>query len=177
VRRVDRPVRIASGVLALLILAGCAQQSSGGAAAPATAGIPGYVPTDRWYARTGETVGGIAAADRQSEIILGCERAGDTVTLAVSPQQKLPIDFGYRPVTIILNGHITYIQNWISLPEGYSIDSKDPGFRTTLEELQKHETVEFVLGRPGQDIDDRRFSLNGAKAAIDTILAACGKPW
>jgi len=161
---------------AFILLAGCAQpsepsQSSNGGK------IPSYIPTDRWYSSTRHLNATIAAADREAVLILGCEKAGDTITLLVSPQRKLPIDYAYRPVTIILDRHVTYIQNWVSLDAGYSIDSTDPGFRTTIEELQKYQEVELALGRPGKDIDDRSFSLNGAKDAIDTILTACGKRW
>jgi hypothetical protein len=161
--------------VAVLWVAGCAQSTGSGKSAGDK--VPEYVPSDRWHASAALKTAGISAADRNASLILACEERGGTITLLVSPQRKLPIDYSYRPVTIILNRHITYIQNWVSLADGYSIHSADPGFRTTIEELQKHDEVEFVLGRPGTDIDDRSFSLNGAREAIDAVLAACGRPW
>jgi hypothetical protein len=160
--------------IALLLIAGCAQQSGSGQSANGDK-VPSYIPADRWFASARDFSGGVAASDRNAALILACEKAGEPITLLVSPQKELPIGYAVRPVTIILDRDTTLIQNWVSLDAGYSIDSKDPDFRTVIEALQKHKEVEFILGRPGKDIDDRSFTLNGAKPAIDTVLAECKK--
>lgn len=155
-----------------LLLAGCARPSGLGQSADGDK-VPSYIPTDRWFASARNFSGGVAASDRDAALIIGCEKAGEPITLLVSPQKKLRIGYGARPVTIILGRSTTIVQSWVSLDAGYSIDSTDPGFRTVTGELRKYPEVEFVLGRPGTDIDDRSFTLNGAAEAIDTVLHAC----
>jgi hypothetical protein len=42
--------------------------------------------------------------------------------------------------------------------------------------LKTHQEVEFILKRPENDPIDAHFSLNGAGAAIDAVVAECGTP-
>jgi len=115
-------------------------------------------------------------------LISGCAQPAAPSSGSSSAQSSGPVP-EYIPADrrLAVAGYKSGGVAWVSLSAGYSIDSKDPGFRTTIEELQKHQQVELVLGRPATDLGaelyDSRYTPNGAKEAIDTILNACGKRW
>src|SRR3982750_3351543 len=143
---VSGPLRLGFLAIALCLAAGCAQPVRSGTSTTENQ-VPGFLPADHWQASSKYKTAGIASTDHGAALMLAFGRDGKPTPLLVSPQRKLSIDAGYWPVTIVLDRKITFIQNWLAVESGYGINEKDPGFRTVIETLQKHQSVEFVLNR------------------------------
>jgi hypothetical protein len=161
--------RAAAGAL-LLTVAGCAQSPQSGSVSTEKK----RPPTDHWQTSPSHRLATLSSLDRKAVLVLGCDE--DILSLVVVPERRPPAEKGRRPVTIILDRNTSIIQDWYAGAKGgYGTGDIDPGFMTLLEALQKHQEVEFVLKRSDTDIDDHSFTLNGARAAIDAVLNACGK--
>jgi hypothetical protein len=160
-------------LLGALLLAGCAQ-TPGPQPSNEDGKVPSFIASDRWQTGASDNNTSVASVDRAAKLFLACSD-GRPLMLLVSPQHDLPIDSRYRPVTIIVDHKTTFVQSWNSNKAGYGIDHSDAGFTTMIETLQQHNQVELILGRPGTDIADYSFTLNGAKATIDTVLETCGQ--
>jgi hypothetical protein len=186
--------RACLALVALWILAGCAQQKaqpgSGSSTAASSSGsstgsldaLLRMSPTDRWETgieKDGSAVvyanAGAATAARDAVLLLGCSSDEKSVVLMITPKGGMKLDPSIRPVTIILDGDTTLAQDWQSSKTSYWAAQSDPGFPDLLETLKIHKEVEFVLGGAGREIDRRRFTLNGAAKAIEDVMSNCAK--
>jgi hypothetical protein len=163
----------------LAAVSACTNQGAGRSATSADA-IPAALPDSHWDLYGATSAGskklpstGIAASDRGAAMLVACEDDGYSPQLLVTPDHPLPGKVRDLWVDVIFDDGQRLLQSWIASSTGYGIAEDAIGFSSLIEALKRHPSVELVLKDNGRVLDRRRFSLVGAGAAIDKVLAAC----
>jgi hypothetical protein len=164
--------------VAVLVLAGCAQPSgSAGSGQSAGSGkLSGSAPIDRWEYDSRYKIAYVAAPDHAAEASIGCLDDERWVVFRVDPLWTDPEFVGReRTVTVRFDGGAPTERSWFSARTGYGIFGNEPGFSDLINQLKNRRSVELSLSESGKELDRHTFTLNGAGAAIETLLSACGK--
>jgi hypothetical protein len=168
-------------MLALLLVAGCAQPSQPESApvtgTPSADKVPDFVPSDHWQVTVRKKSAAVASSSRDAAILFGCPDGMSSVTLIVTLETKLPVQPGISTVTMTLDGDQSLQQPWFATDESYGLTQEQDNFSIVIDRMKAaHERVEFVLSASGKELDRHTFAMKGAADAINQVLAMCAKP-
>jgi hypothetical protein len=131
---------------------------------------------DHWQTSPSKTLALVWSLDRKNPLLLSCVK-GSGMDLTILQEKSSSGEKGHYLATIVFDQNTTITQTWLVTSKGaWATLDAYPDFANLLAMLKAHREVEFVLKRPGTDLIDSHFSLNGAGAAIDAVAGECRTP-
>ena len=185
---ISRPARrsarscIASALL-VLIAAGCATQQQESADGVTVVTDPNHIIRGTHWeviALPGEdtVLAAVAGVNPFDLLNIGCDVKDRSLIISLltksAPESKA------LATTLAYDAGAPVDPHWADMGTSEGIHSvgsvfEDPGFRETILDLKRHQRVEAMLQQDGKEVVHESFTLDGAPAAIDHVLAACGK--
>jgi hypothetical protein len=166
------------------LVAGCAPQGAGNA--PAAVTDPNYMlGAGHWDALDLPGQKDIAAmivgrTDRADLFSVSCRRENKALFIGFSAHETVDAAASERRLTLAYDAGAPMTQYWIdaSAPQddmGFGAFEDTAGFWETIAALRQHHSVDVIVRGAHGELHHSSFTLDGAPAAIDYVLAACGK--
>jgi hypothetical protein len=168
----------------MLVVVGCAPQGGSNGAVVVITDPNHFISSRHWEVLDlpGDTelLAAVTGADPRNLISLGCQRKDNGLSLSFAAKSA-PVARAKVPhLTLAYDGAPPADPQWIDARttdgiRGFDTFFGQPGFQPEIDNLKQHDTVEVTLEEAGDQILRDHFTLDGAPAAINYVLAACGK--
>jgi len=177
-------VRAMTVAIGALLLAGCAPHGAGNS--PAIVTDPNFrLGPGRWEALDVPGEKDTAAmivgrTDRADLFSVSCRRETKALFIGFSSRQTVDAAAGERRLTLAYDDGAPMTEAWIdaSAPPsdmGFGAFEDTSGFWDTIAALRQHKSIDAVVSGQSGELHHSSFTLEGATAAIDYVLTACGK--
>jgi len=188
-------MRVLSVLFAALTLAGCASPPGSAArnAVSPPKPLPAFVmngdadPNTKtssahwdalYFASDGMSMASVMAKSQDNIIMVTCFK-GDFAIL-VTPKRQLAGPLERRSLALAFDDGPLIEQDWGALqltPQDWDFDVAygRPGFQEAIDGFRQHREVTAVIRESGKEVLRQSFTLEGARKAIDFVMAACGK--